>query len=52
MFHQVLWYDGKYFDVPYKKNHLVVNIGKLLVEISGGQLRPTLHRVMDTRDVR
>ncbi|XP_064122729.1 uncharacterized protein LOC135226964 [Macrobrachium nipponense] len=41
------WEDDSLLDVPYRKGHLVVNIGNVLSSISGGRLKATRHRVVD-----
>ncbi|XP_045617409.1 uncharacterized protein [Procambarus clarkii] len=45
---QVRWTDNSLLDVPHRPGHLVVNIGDLLATISGGMLKATKHRVIDS----
>jgi|SaaInlStandDraft_7_1057024.scaffolds.fasta_scaffold03693_7 isopenicillin N synthase-like dioxygenase len=44
---QVLKKDGQWMDVPYNKDYLVVNIGDMLEECSGGYYKSTMHRVVN-----
>jgi isopenicillin N synthase-like dioxygenase len=42
---EVLSHDGKWVDVPHIEGTVVVNLGLLLTELSGGLLQATIHRV-------
>uniref|UniRef100_A0A0P4WFE3 Fe2OG dioxygenase domain-containing protein n=1 Tax=Scylla olivacea TaxID=85551 RepID=A0A0P4WFE3_SCYOL len=42
------WQDNSIIDVPHKPGHLVMNIGDLLSHTTGGKLKATKHRVVDT----
>ena len=44
---QVMMPDGKYRSVKPLKNHLVVNLGNLLSQITDYKLKATMHRVVD-----
>ena len=44
---QVKMPDGKYRSVKPLKNHIVVNLGNLLSQITDYQLKATMHRVLD-----
>lgn len=44
---QLLTKENKWVDVPYNKDYLVVNIGDMLQECTGGFYKSTMHRVIN-----
>lgn len=44
---QILDQNGQWFDVPVRRNALVVNIGDVLSKVSNRTLKSTTHRVVD-----
>ena len=44
---QLLSSDGTWVDVPYDPEYIIVNIGDMLQECTGGYYRSTMHRVIN-----
>jgi isopenicillin N synthase-like dioxygenase len=45
---QLLGRDGEWFDAQVPQGALVINVGDMLERLSGGQLKSTTHRVINT----
>ena len=45
---EILKDDGKWMAVPCRPNSLVMNIGDMLSNMSGGKFKSTMHRVVET----